>query len=147
MQLSKTKEWKFAVWGALAFTLLSLCPQFLMWGVRGPNWNGSYAELHGDEWVYSAYVQALIDGRPRRNDPYTGRDDRPDHPQPESLFSIQFVPAYLMAAPARLLGGSASAAFIALGILAPFFSCLAISWLIANVTQDHRLAAAGSIIV
>ena len=91
MHESKTKEWKFAVWGALAVTLIALYPQFLMWGVRGREWNGAYAEFHGDESVYSAYVQALIDGRPRRNDPYTGRDDRPGQRQPESLFSIQFV--------------------------------------------------------
>jgi hypothetical protein len=147
MQLPKTKEWKFAVWGALTIALLSLCPQLLMWGSRSGQWNGSYAELHGDEWVYSAYVQALIDGRPRRNDSYTGRDDRPDNPQPESLFSIQFLPAYMIAIPARLLGISSSTAFIGLGILAPFFACLAIFWLIANVTQDRSLAAAGSVIV
>src|SRR6266496_969526 len=147
MQLSKTREWKFAVWGAVAFTLLSLYPQFLMWGVRGLNWNGSYAELHGDEWVYSAYVQALIDGRPRRNDSYTGRDDRPGHPQPESLFSIQFVPAYLIALPARLVGISSSTAFIILAVLAPFFACLAIFWLLFNLTRDENLAAAGAVIV
>jgi len=147
MQLSKTKEWKFAVWGALAFTLLSLYPQFLMWGVRGRNWNGSYAELHGDEWVYSAYVQALIDGRPRRNDSYTGRDDRSGAPQPESLFSIQFVPAYLVALPARLVGVSSSTAFIVLAVLAPFLACLAIFWLLFNLTRDGKLAAAGSVII
>ncbi len=147
MHASKTAEWKFAVWGAVAVTLLSLYPQLLMWGVRGREWNGAYAEFHGDEWVYSAYVQALIEGRPRRNDPYTGRDDRPDGPQPESLFSIQFLPAYSIALPARLLGISSSTAFIALGFLVPFFGSLAIFWLIANLTQDHRLAAAGSVIV
>jgi hypothetical protein len=147
MPASKTKEWKFAVWGAVIVTLLSLYPQLLMWGVRGREWNGAYAEFHGDEWVYSAYVQALIDGRPRRNDPYTGRDDSPDRPQPESLFSIQFVPAYLIAVTASLLGISSSTAFIALGFLVPFFSCLAIFWLIANLIQDHRLSAAGSVIV
>ena len=147
MQLSKTKEWKFAVWGALAFTLLSLYPQFLMWGVRGRNWNGSYAELHGDEWVYSAYVQALIDGRPRRNDSYTGRDDRSGAPQPESLFSIQFVPAYLVALPARLVGVSSSTAFIVLAVLAPFLACLAIFWLLFNLTRDGKLAAGGSVII
>ncbi len=140
-------NWKWGIWGALAITLLSLYPQLLMWGVRGGEWNGAYAEFHGDEWVYSAYVQALIDGRPRRNDPYTGRDDRPNQPQPESLFSIQFVPAYLIAIPARVLGVSASTAFIALGFLVPFFACLAIFWLLANLLQDHRLAAAGSVIV
>lgn len=147
MQLAKTQEWKFAVWGALTFTLLSLCPQLLMWGSRGAQWNGSYAELHGDEWVYSAYVQALIDGRPRRNDPYTGRDDRPNNLQPESLFSIQFWPAYMIAIPARLLGISSSTAFIGLGVLAPFFACLTIFWLIANVIQDRSIAAAGSVVV
>src|SRR5260370_2272162 len=147
MQLSKTKEWKFAVWGALAFTLLSLYPQFLMWGVRGRNWNGSYAELHGEVWVYAAYVQALIEGRTRRNEPYTGRDDRSGAPQPESLFTIQFVPAYLVALPARLVGVSSSTAFIVLAVLAPFLACLAIFWLLFNLTRDGKLAAAGSVII
>jgi hypothetical protein len=147
MQISKIKEWKLAVLGALAFTLLSLYPHFLMWSVRGQSWNGSYAELHGDEWTYSAYVQALIDGRPRRNDSYTGRDDRPGSPQPESLFSIQFVPAYLIALPARTLGMSSSMAFIVLAVLAPFFACLAIFWLLLNLIRDEKLAAAGAVIV
>jgi hypothetical protein len=141
------ENWKWGVWAALAMMLLSIYPQFLMWGVRGREWNGAYAELHGDEWVYSSYVQALIDGRPRRSDPYTGRDDGPNQTQPESLFSIQFVPAYLIALPARLLGVSSSTAFIVLGVLVPFFACLAIFWLIANLTADHRVAAAGSLIV
>src|SRR5258705_13003927 len=147
MSRAITPKWKWALWSAVAVTLLALCPQLLMWSTRGKDWHGSYAELHGDEWVYSAYVQALIDGRPRRNDPYTGRDDRLNHPQPESLFSIQFVPAYLIAMPARLIGVSSSTAFIALGALGPFFACLAICWLIASLTQDHKLAAAGSLIV
>jgi len=118
-----------------------------MWSTRGRDWNGSYAQIHGDEWFYSAYVQALIDGRPRRNDPYTGRDDLPGHPQPESLFSIQFIPAYLIAIPARLFGLSSSTAFIALGILSALFSYLALFWLIQTLTGDYRIAAAGSIVV
>jgi len=137
----------WAIWAAIVVTLLSLYPQFLMWSTRGRDWNGSYAQLHGDEWFYSAYIQALIDGRPRRNDPYTGRDDVSGSPQPESLFSIQFVPAYLIAKPARLFGVSSSTAFIVLVILAPLFSCLALFWLIQNFLHDHRLAAAGSIVV
>jgi len=147
MDASKTKERKLAMCGALAVMLLSLYPQLLMWGVRGREWNGAYAAVHGDEWAYSAYVQALIDGRPRRNDPYTGRDDSANQPQPESLFSIQFVPAYMIAVPARLLGISSSTAFIALGFLVPFFSYLAIFWLLANLSQDNKLAAAGSVMV
>ena len=147
MQTEKRKDWKFMVWGAIAMTVLSLYPQLLMWSSRGREWNGTYAEIHGDEWVYSAYIQALIDGRPRRNDPYTGRDDRPGDPQPESLFSIQFVPGYLIAAPAKLLGLSSSTAFIILSILAPFLACLGIYWLIFNLTQENKLAAAGSVVV
>jgi hypothetical protein len=147
MPSSGVENWKWAAWGGLAVTLLALYPQLLMWGVRGREWNGAYAALHGDEWVYSAYVQALIDGRPRRNDPYTGRDDQPGRPQPESLYSIQFVPAYVIAVPARVVGISSSTAFIVLGVLAPFFAFLAIFWLIVNLTQDPRLAAAGSVVV
>ena len=147
MQNEKTNDWKWMAWAAIAITVLSLYPQLLMWGARGREWNGTYAEIHGDEWVYSAYIQALIDGRPRRNDPYTGRDERPGDPQPESLFSIQFVPAYMIAAPARLFGLSSSTAFIIVGILAPLLGCLAICWLIFNVTKDPKLAAAGSVVV
>jgi len=147
MQNGKTNDWKWMVWGAIAITVLSVYPQLLMWGARGREWNGTYAEIHGDEWVYSAYIQALIDGRPRRNDPYTGRDDRPGDPQPESLFSIQFVPAYMIAAPAKLFRLSSSTAFIILSILAPFLGCLAIYWLIFNLTRDPKLAAAGSVVV
>jgi len=147
MPQAHTIKWKWGILAAVVVTLVSLIPQFFMWGTRGSQWNGSYAEQHGDEWVYSAYVQALIDGRPRRNDPYTGRDERPGQPQPESLFSIQFVPAYLIAAPARLLGVSSSTAFILLGVIAPFLSCLAIFWLLTNVTQDEKLASAGAVLV
>jgi hypothetical protein len=147
MSHAELEKWKWATLAAIAMTLLSLYPQFLMWSTRGREWNGSYAQLHGDEWFYSAYIQALIDGRPRRNDPFTGRDDAPGNAQPESLFSIQFVPAYLIATPARLVGVSASTAFIVLGILAPLFSCFALFSLIQNLTHDHRLAAAGAIVV
>ena len=132
---------------AVSITLLALIPQILMWGSRGSQWNGTYAEFHGDEWAYSAYIQALIDGRPRRSDAYTGRDDRPGQPEPESLFSIQFVPAYLIAVPARALGISSSTAFLILGVLAPFLSCLAVFWLLTNVTQDAKLASAGAVLV
>ena len=118
-----------------------------MWGVRGQQWNGSFAEGDADEWVYAGYIQALIDGRPRRNEPYTGRDDQPTRPQPESLFSIQCVPAYALALPARFLGLSSSTVFIVLGFLGPLLSCLAIFWLVREVIKDSRLAAAGSILV
>ena len=80
MSRSGIESWKWPIWAALAITLLSVYPQLLMWGVRGREWNGSFAEVDGDEWAYSAYIQALIDGRRRRNDPYTGREESAGHP-------------------------------------------------------------------
>ena len=145
-QLRKS-SWRYGVLAGVAITVLALIPQLFMWGSRGAQWNGSYAEMHGDEWVYSAYVQTLIDGRPRRSDAYTGRDDLPGKPQPESLFSIQFVPSYLIAAPARVLGISSSTAFIIVGILLPFLSALAIFWLLKNIIQDEKLAGAGAVVI
>lgn len=147
MLQAKARSWKWGVFASLTIALLASIPQLFMWSSRGAQWNGTYAELHGDEWVYSAYIQALIDGRPRRNDPYTGRDDRAGDIQPESLFSIQFVPAYLIAAPARTLGLSSATVFIIVGVLFPFLSCLAIFWLLTNIIQDRKLAAAGALVV
>jgi hypothetical protein len=138
-------KWTFAC--ALAVALLCLYPQFLMWGVRGHEWKGAYTQVNGDEWLYSAYIQALIDGRPRRNDPYTGRDDRPQTPQPESVFSIQFIPAYLIAVPARLLGISASTSFIALNFITPFLLCLSLAWLINLVSGAPKFSASGAVFV
>src|SRR5213595_2949263 len=113
-------RWRWGIVAAVAMMILSFYPQLHFWAVRGSEWNGSYAAMEGvgDEIAYSAYINALIDGRPRRNDPYTGRDFRDSAPQKDSLFSIQFVPAYLIALPARALGISAATAFIALSPLA-----------------------------
>ncbi len=124
-------------------TLLALFPQVYLWGERGRAWAGANAYFYTDEPAYAAYVNALIDGRPRRNDPYTGAADAPAAPLPESLFSIQFVPAYLIALPARALGLSTATAFILLTPLVAFSTALALFWLLALVTEDERAAAAG----
>lgn len=140
--------WRFGIFAAIAFTLLSLYPQFTLIIERGKDWNGSYAYFSQDEIAYSAYVNALIDGRPRRNDPYTGRDDSPGAPpQAESLFSIQFIPAYLIALPARAFGLTASTTFILLTGICAFASVLAIFWLIKLVTGDDKFAATASLVV
>jgi hypothetical protein len=140
-------RWKWGAMAALAMALLGLYPQINLWMARGSEWAGSYVPVQGDEVAYSAYINALIDGRPRRNDPYTGRDDAPGQAQPESLFSIQFIPAYLIALPARALGVSASTAFIALIFIAAIASSLAIFWLLTSVTGDDRVAAVGALAV
>ena len=135
MNFNRTRiEWKWGALAALAMTLIGLYPQINLWLARGTQWQGSYVLTQGDEIAYSAYVNALIDGRPRRNDPFNGRDDLPGKPTYESLFSIQFLPAYAIALPARLLGFSTDTAFIWLIVIGAITSSLAIFWLLATLT-------------
>lgn len=125
---------------------LALYPQLALWLKPDREWQGAYAYYDIDEEAYSAYLNSLIEGRPRRNDPYTGREDRPGASLHESLFSIQFIPAYAVAIPARVLGLSASTAFIALAFIIPLASALAVFRLLLAVTDDERVAATGVIV-
>jgi hypothetical protein len=136
-------EWKWGALAALAMTILALYPQINLWIARGSEWQGSYVLTQGDEVAYSAYINALIDGRPRRNDPFNGRDDLPGKPTYESLFSIQFLPAYTVALPARVLRLSTSTVFIWLIAIGAITSSLAIFWLLATLSGDSKLAAVG----
>lgn len=137
-------KWRWGVLAALGVTLISLFPQIHLWIKRGSGWQGAYSVMHPDELLYSAYVNALIDGRPRKNDPFTGRDEQHESPaQPESHLSIQFIPAYAIALPARWWGMTASTAFIMLRALAACASSFAIFWLLATVTGNERVAMAG----
>ena len=140
--MNKRIRWRWGLIAALAMMLLSLFPQFHLLWQQGSQWNGSAAFFYTDEPAYAAYINALIDGRPRRNDPYTGRDDSPTAPLPESLFSIQFIPAYLVALPARALGLSTATAFILITPLVAFSTALALFWLLASITSEDRAAAA-----
>lgn len=138
----KTIRWRWGIFIALAIALLSMFPQASLWRDRGKEWNGGNAFFYTDEPAYAAYINALIDGRPRRNDPYTGRDDTAAQPLRESLFSIQFIPAYLVAVPARSLGVSTATVFTALTPIVAFATALAVFWLFALITNDDRAAAA-----
>jgi hypothetical protein len=140
-------RWRLGIYAALALTVLALYPQFRLQLARGRDWNGSYAFFSQDEIAYSAYVNALIEGRGRLSDPYTGRVDAPGAPQHESLFSIQFAPAYAIAIPARTLGLSATTSFIALTALVAFASTLALFRLIGMAAGDERVASAGALLV
>ncbi|MFN0140203.1 MAG: hypothetical protein ACKVQW_08970 [Pyrinomonadaceae bacterium] len=140
-------RWRFGLIAGLFLAVFSLYPQFKMIYLRGADWNGHYAYNDIDEVAYAAYVKALIDGRPRKNDPYTGRDDSPEDPQPESLFSIQFAAPYTIALPARLFGIDAPWALTIAGAFAAFFTALAVFWLIGMITADSVFALAGSLVV
>jgi hypothetical protein len=141
--------WRWGILAATVVTLLSLYPQLQLWMTGQESWQNAvaYNQGLGDEVAYAAYVNALIDGRPRRNDPYTGRDDNRNAPLPESLFSIQFLPAYALALPARALGISATTAFMILTPLVAFASGLSVFCLIYLVTGSSRLAATGVLVV
>jgi hypothetical protein len=144
---SYVTKWKWCAFVSLAMVLLSLIPQIHLWLVRGRDWNGAYVSPQGDEPIYSAYINALIDGRTRKNDPFGGKDSSSTAPLPESIFSIQFVPAYVIALPARTLGASASTAFIVLIAASALLSSLSVFWLLKRVAGDPRLAAAGTLFV
>jgi len=140
-------HWKWGILSALVMTLLSLYPQLDILVRERGHWAGSYAYIDTDEVAYSAYLQAIIDGRPRRCNPYSGVDPAGGQPSTESLFSIQFAAAYLVAIPARLLHLSASSVFILLIPLVSAASALVLYWFLVQVTGHSRIAAAGVLIV
>ncbi len=136
-------RWRWGVLAGAALMLLSLMPQLRLWYARGAEWQGQYAYNDIDEVAYAAYLNALIEGRPRRNDPYTGHDAT----SPESIFSVQFATPYTIALPARLFRLNAPQAMILLAALTGLATGLVLFWLIAALTGDARFAAAGAIIV
>ena len=142
---SNKEKWRWCALAASLMVLLSLLPQIHLWIVRGKDWHGAYTSLHGDESVYSAYTNALINGRPRRYDPYTGQDKNVG--LPESTFSIQFIPAYAVSYVARLTGASASTAFIVLIGVAGLLASLSVFWLLNAFGGGARLSAVGTLFV
>lgn len=132
---------------ATAVLLLSLTPQLHLWLTRGSQWQGAYATQHGDEFLYSAYVNALINGRPRRNDPFSGQDNQLNSRLPETTFSIQVVPSTLITFFARVFGVTASTAFIVLSAVSGLLASLSLFWLLSSITGSGKLALAGVLVV
>jgi hypothetical protein len=140
-------RWRFGIIAAIFLAVFCLYPQLKMFYLRGAEWNGHYAYNDIDEVAYASYVRALIDGRPRKNDPYSGRDDTPQTPQAESLFSIQFAAPYSIALPARILGIGTPWAMTLSGAIAGFLSALAAFWLIARMTGSNWYGMTASLVV
>lgn len=139
--------WRWGVVAGLALIFFALYPQFKLWTSPGHEFQGAYAYNDIDEVAYSAYLQALIDGRPRRNDPYAGGDMVGTGTLHESLFSVQFATPMVIAMPARVLHLSSSTAMIVVAAVSAFGSTLAIFFLLGLLTGDSRLAAAGALAV
>lgn len=140
-------RWQFGIIAGIFLVAFTLYPQFKMLYLRGDDWQGHYAYNDIDEVAYASYIKALIDGRPRKNDPYTGRDDSPEKPQEESLFSIQFAAPYVLAIPARIFGINAPWAMTLGGAFAGFFAALACFWLVGKLTDDSLFAMAGTLVI
>jgi hypothetical protein len=138
---------KLCALASLVVVLLALLPQIHLWLARGREWNGAHVEIQGDEPLYAAYLNSLLHGRARKNDPYGAKDDKPETPLPESTFSIQLIPPYVMTTVARLFGASASTIMIALLAVGALLASLALCWLLRSVTDDYALAAAGTLFV
>jgi hypothetical protein len=130
------KRWILGFAAGVILAILAVYPQINLRVLRGDDFQGAFASCDLDEMAYASYLQALIDGRPRRNDPYTGRDDEATAPQPESLFSIQFLPAYLAAVPARFLGLSAPSMMPLISVFSAFFTAAAL--ILVDCFRDRR---------
>ena len=138
---------KFALIAVVAMCIIALYPQISLWLTQGSNWHGSYFVSNYDEPAYSAYVNGLIHGNSRKSDPFIGKNDSVETPQPETLYSIQFVPAYAVALPARVLGVSVSTAFIFLIVFIAAFSTLVLIILLYEFSEDSLFATVGSVVV
>ncbi|HEX8846016.1 MAG TPA: hypothetical protein VF791_15300 [Pyrinomonadaceae bacterium] len=140
-------RWRLGLAASIAIIFLALFPQLHLWFTRGEQAGGAYAYIDTDEPAYSAYLNALVDNRPRRSDPYTGRDDQAGAKQPESLFSVQFLPPYVIAGVARLFNLKTTTVFIWMLPVVALLTSLAIFWLVGRVTGDDRYAALSVLIV
>lgn len=146
LNMEKTSVWKFALIPVIAIAILAIYPQVSLWITQGSGWNGSYFVSNYDEVAYSAYVNALINGKPRTSDPFLLVPSS-SSPKSESLYSIQFIPAYAIALTAKIFGLSASSAFIILTPFSAIAAGLAIFWILYEITRDKLLSAVGTLVI
>jgi hypothetical protein len=136
-------RWRLGALAGLAVVLVTMVPQFSLWIDRGREGHGAYAAVDPDEMDYSAYLNSIINGRSRRNDPFFAGVTT----KHETYFSVQFLPAYALAFVARLFGLSTTTVFILFIPVFAFLSSLAVFWLLSEVTRDAKTAAIGVLLV
>lgn len=135
---------RFGILVGIFMAFLSLYPQIYFQIKRGEAYNGATFYYDFDESAYASYLQALIDGRPRKNSIYQGAEEPTKN---ENLFSIQFASAYLVAIPARIFGMNSETAFLAISVLVSFFASLAIFIFLFQVTKNNTFAAFGTLFI
>lgn len=138
-------RWRLGVIAAVVVVVITTIPQIGLVVKRGGEWQGTYALVDFDELSYSAYLNALMEGRPRRNNPYLG--GKSERNTGENYFSIQSLPVYAIVLPARALGISTSTTLIVLARIMAFASALAIFWLFFQFTKNEKVSAVGTLIV
>jgi len=136
-------RWKFGILAGLAVVLVTMIPQLSLWIERGGEGRGAYAIVDPDELAYSGYINSIVNGKSRRNDPFLGGATT-SH---ETYFSIQFIPAYALGFVARLFGLSTGTVFTLFAPLFAFLSSLAVFWLLSTITGDEKVAAVGVLLV
>jgi len=122
---------------------LAIFPQINVRIQRGEHYNGSAAYYNVDEPAYAAYIKSLINGKTRKNNPYTGQE----HISAESLFSIQFAPAYLIAIPSQHFQISVEMSLILVSIFSAVFTGLTVYWLVEKFSGDSLVASIGTLSV
>jgi len=139
----KESRWALICLVGCAVVAVTFLPQVVFWVERNGNWQGMYALAHTDELVYSAYLNSLMQGKPRRTNPYLPQQESGI----QSSFSLQFLPPYAIYAGAYPFSTSAAIAFIFLTPLMAFISSFAVYWLLSEVTHNRKVAAVGVLIV
>ncbi|HEX6125579.1 MAG TPA: hypothetical protein VFZ23_09440 [Pyrinomonadaceae bacterium] len=131
----------------IAVTLLAIYPQSVLIKERGERYQGADFKMALDEAAYAAYVNSLMNGRPRLNDPFLGKSNSKDTPVPESFYSIQFIPPVVISTAARIAGIPAYSAFTFLTLIVSAMTCLAVFYFLKSVTRDYLVSAVGAIAV
>lgn len=137
----------WAVSAGILIAVFAIAPQIDLWITRGDDWKGSYAVTDYDEPFYAAYLQSLVEGRPRRNSPYTGAVDSAETPQKESYLAIQFLASYPTAMIAAFFGFSLPTTMILLAVAIGFLSAVTFFWLIYLFCRNAPAAFVGTIII
>jgi hypothetical protein len=136
-------RWRFGILIAAILALLSLYPQFSLIYQRGSDYNGAAFVNDNDESVYIAYSQSLADGRPRKNNIYSGGAEE----RPETFLSIQTLPAYVSAFPASVLGVTTQSFFPFLSVIGAFAAALSLFWFLRQITGNDVFSAAAALLV
>jgi len=147
LRINKIKIALLAILTGLVGATFALSPQIGYWRDNGWSSQSIYAINDNDEVAYAAYVQSLIEGRPRRNSPYSGNGDGESGNLGESIFSVQVLASYPVALLGRALGLSSSTAFIIFSAFYGFLAGLSVFYLFFVIFHKPFLSFTGAIIV